>query len=108
MTYQLARTYLNAGNYEEAGAWLKTLKAISPKYAEDCTYYLAYIDYNEGRLDEARQGFTQVLQNPKYQKLVPYYVADISLSQRKYDEAASLARDYLNSFPGADAWVGKF
>ena len=102
MTYQLARTYLNAGNYEEAGAWLKTLKAISPKYAEDCTYYLAYIDYNEGRLDEARQGFTQVLQNPKYQKLVPYYVADISLSQRKYDEAASLARDYLNSFPGAE------
>ncbi len=102
MTYQLARTYLNAGNYEEAGAWLKTLKAISPKYAEDCTYYLAYIDYNEGRLDEARQGFTQVLQNPKYQKLVPYYVADISLSQRKYDEAASLARDYLNSFPDAE------
>ncbi len=102
MTYQLARTYLNAGNYEEAGAWLKTLKAMSPRYADDCTYYLAYIDYNEGRLNEAQQGFTQVLRNPKYQQLAPYYVADISLSQRQYDEAASLARNYLNSFPGAE------
>jgi len=102
MTYQLARTYLQAGNYEEAGAWLKTLKAISTKYDDDCTYYLGYIDYNEGRYDTARERFTEVLQNPKYRELAPYYVAEISLKQRKYAEAAALAKDYLQAFPNAE------
>lgn len=102
MIYLRATAHMRSGNTEEAGVWYRTLQQISDKYADDCTYYLAYIDYKEGKLDEARQGFTQVLHNPKYQQLAPYYVADISLNQQKYGEATSLARDYLNNFPGAE------
>ena len=101
MTYQLARTYLKAGNLEEAGAWLKTLNAVSPKYADDCTYYLAYIDYTEGRYQSAKENFTQVMHHPKYQQLAPYYLAEINLQQQQYAEAESLARNFLNSYPGS-------
>lgn len=47
MTYQLATCYLKVGNVKEAAIWFETLKASSPKYANDCSYYISYIRYTQ-------------------------------------------------------------
>jgi len=99
MTYQLASTYLKKGDLENAAVYFRMLKELSKTYADDCTYYLAYIDYTQERYDQALQGFQQLQGQEKYRKLTPYYIADIQLAKGNYEEAIQVAQNYLNSFP---------
>lgn len=71
MTYQLATCYLKVGNVKEAAIWFETLKASSPKYANDCSYYISYIRYTQKRYDEALKGFLPLQDDAKYKALVP-------------------------------------
>lgn len=99
MTYQLAVTYLKKGDLENAAVWFRTLRQVSPKHADDCTYYLAYIDYNQQAYESALQGFRQVENSPKYQALAPYYMAEIYLLQQDFAQATETARSYLANHP---------
>jgi len=102
MLYQRATAYMDSGNTEEAAVWYRTLKEISPKHTDDCTYYLAYIDYSNQQYDKALQGFQSVKNNTKYQDLVPYYIGEIFLTQQNYADAKNVAQDYLNQHGEAE------
>jgi TolA-binding protein len=99
MTYRLASSYLKTGNIKEAAVWFETLKSTNNKYAEDCTYYIAYIRYTQQRYDEALAGFLKLQDSQKYKKLSPYYAAEIYLIKKQYAEAENIAQSYLSSFP---------
>ena len=99
MTYRLATCYLKTGELQEAAIWYETVRATSPRHAADCTYYLAYIRYTQGRYDEALQGFAASCHEEKYQTLAPYYIAEIYLLRQDYKKAESTARDYLSAYP---------
>lgn len=99
MTYQLATSYLKIGNVKEATNWFETLKAISPKYAKDCSYYISYIRYTQQRYDEALQGFLPLQGDAKYRALVPYYIAEIYAIKKNYDKAEIVAQNYLSAYP---------
>ncbi|WP_321334360.1 tetratricopeptide repeat protein [uncultured Bacteroides sp.] len=95
MTYRLAFSYLKTGDIKKAAIWFKTLKNTSPKYQEDCTYFLSYIRYTEKRYDDALSGFLELQNSPKYKALSPYYAAEIYLIKKQYAEAQKLAQSYL-------------
>lgn len=99
MTYRLATCYLKAGNVKEAAIWFETLRNTSPKYAEDCAYYLSYIRYTQKRYDEALRGFLPLQDAPKYRALVPYYIAEIYSLKKNYDKAEIVAQNYLSAYP---------
>lgn len=99
MTYQLATCYLKVGNVKEAAIWFETLKASSPKYANDCSYYISYIRYTQKRYDEALKGFLPLQDDAKYKALVPYYIAEIYAIKKNYDKAQIVAQNYLSAYP---------
>lgn len=99
MTYRLATCYLKTGNVKEAAIWYETLRNTSAKYAADCSYYLSYIRYTQGRYDEALSGFLPLQDNAKYKALVPYYIAEIYLIKKNYDKAEIVAQNYLSAYP---------
>lgn len=99
MTYQLATCYLKVGNAKEAAIWFETLKASSPKYANDCSYYISYIRYTQKRYDEALKGFLPLQDDAKYKALVPYYIAEIYAIKKNYDKAQIVAQNYLSAYP---------
>ena len=99
MTYQLATCYLKVGNVKEAAIWFETLKASSPKYANDCSYYISYIRYTQKRYDEALKGFLPLQDDAKYKALVPYYIAEIYAVKKNYDKAQIVAQNYLSAYP---------
>ena len=99
MTYQLATCYLKVGNVKEAAIWIETLKASSPKYANDCSYYISYIRYTQKRYDEALKGFLPLQDDAKYKALVPYYIAEIYAIKKNYDKAQIVAQNYLSAYP---------
>ena len=99
MTYRLASSYLKTGNIKEAAVWFETLRATSKRYADDCTYYISYIRYTQGRHDEALSGFLTLRQNEKYRELAPYYIAEIHLIKKQYDKAEAVAKNALAAHP---------
>ena len=99
MTYRLATCYLLTGDLREAAIWFETLRATSPRYAADCTYYLSYIRYTQQRYDEALKGFLSLQEDEKYEALVPYYIAEIYLAKQQYDKAEIVAQNYLSAHP---------
>ena len=99
MTYRMAVCYLKTDNLPQAAVWFETLRATSPRYADDCCYYLSYIRYTQGRLDEALQGFLSLQEHEKYGTLAPYYVAEIYLAKQQYDKAEIVAQNYLSAYP---------
>lgn len=99
MTYRLALSFLKTGNTKKAAVWFETLRTVSMKHAADCTYYLAYIRYTQGRYDEALNGFLSV-QSGKYRHLTPYYIAEIYLLKKQYDKAEEVARNAQTNYPG--------
>ncbi len=99
MTYRLAVSHLQTGDLTQAAVWFETLRATSPRYEGDCTYYISYIRYTQGRLDEALPGFLGLQSHRKYQALVPYYIAEIYLAKQQYDKAEIVAQNYLSAYP---------
>ena len=99
MTYRLATCHLMAGNLQDAAIWFETLRATSPRYATDCTYYLSYIRYTQRRFDEALPGFLGLQDDAKYGALAPYYIAEIYLAKQQYDKAEIVAQNYLSAHP---------
>lgn len=97
MTYRLATCHLKTGNVKEAAIWYETLRGTSRKYEADCSYYLSYIRYTQGRYDEALEGFLPLQDNAKYKSLVPYYIAEIYLLKKQYDKAEIVAQNALSS-----------
>lgn len=98
MTYRLALSFLKTGNTKKAAIWFETLRTVGRKYAADCTYYLAYIRYTQGRYDEALNGFLS-LQDNKYRHLTPYYIAEIYLIKKQYDQAENVAKKAQAAYP---------
>ena len=103
MTYRLATCHLKTGNVKEAAIWYETLRSTSRKYEADCSYYLSYIRYTQGRYDEALEGFLPLQDNAKYKSLVPYYIAEIYLLKKQYDKAEIVAQNALSSLSAGHA-----
>lgn len=100
MTYRMAVSHLQTGHLARAAVWFETLRATSSRYGADCTYYISYIRYTQGRPDEALPGFLALQDDAKYRALVPYYIAEIYLDKRQYDKAEVVAQNYLSAYPG--------
>ena len=98
--YMVSTSYLETKNYSVAASLFQMLSEQSDKYEEECDYNLAYINYVEGRYNEALNGFRPLLQSKKFGPLVPYYIADIYLINKNYNQAETVAKTYLASYPG--------
>lgn len=98
MTYRMAISYLQMDELSEAAAWLEVLRTTSTRYEDDCSYYLAYIRYTQGRYEEALADFQALQDVPKYEALVPYYIAEIYLLNKEYGRAEQVAQSYRSRF----------
>lgn len=84
-------------NGEESSAvdMLMRLKASGGKQAVDATFHLATIDYDNGRLDEARKGFKSIQMVDKYYLDIPYYLAGIELKNGNNEAARNIAERFI-------------
>ena len=99
MTYRLALSHLKVGNNKDAIIWFETLRRSSKNYSNDCTYYISYIRYTQGRYDEAIKGFLPLQMDKKYGALSNFYIADSYLAKNQPDKAEIVAQNALDAYP---------
>ena len=95
-TLYYALSLLNSGNEGAAENLLMNLSLTSKRHKDDATFYLAVINYNRGKLDEAYESFKSLELAKKYSDEVPYYLAGIFLKTGEAERAASLAKRFIN------------
>lgn len=106
----------NVGDDEEADArlWyaiasiqngdIRTAKSQLDKirfnehHGMDVLYYNAYIDYVEGRYDEALKNFKRTENTYDYHRKAPVYIADCLLLTGKSEDALATILDYKNRY----------
>lgn len=90
-------SYLKLGNTAQAYPLFETLASTDNEYTNSARYYLAYIDYADGRYAKALERFEALPQTGEYASTVPYYITQILFIQGKYDQALSHAQQLVGS-----------
>ena len=89
--------YLKLGDTRQAYPLFETLASTDNEYTNSARYYLAYIDYADGRYAEALSRFESLPKTGEYAKTVPYYITQIYFVQGKYSKALSSALELVGS-----------
>ena len=69
-------------------------------YGPAATYYKAYIDYENNRLDAARKGFESLANNRQYAPIVPFYLLHIDFKGKDYRAVVRSGPAVLQSATG--------
>jgi tetratricopeptide (TPR) repeat protein len=99
--YRLAYSLLQTGDTPKARAYFLRVKQAGYVYREAASYYIAYIDYEAKRYDEAMVEFTRLKNVAAYRETAQYFIAQIYFIQGKYDKVAEEGEDLLNRYPGS-------
>lgn len=91
-----ALSMLECGKEGNAVDMLQRLKTGSRRYADEATFHLAVIDYDNGRLDEAHKGFKSIQMERKHFLDIPYYLAGIELKKGNGKAARNIAERFIN------------
>ncbi|MDR1644586.1 MAG: tetratricopeptide repeat protein [Tannerellaceae bacterium] len=98
-TYRLAYSLLQTGDTPKARAYFLRVRQDGTTYREAASYYVAYIDYEAKRYDEALAGFTRLKDADSYRETAQYFIAQIYFIQGKYDQVVKEGEDLLAHYP---------
>jgi len=79
-------SYFNQKKLKEALAQFNLVKIQSSEYAPAASYYAGFIEYGEGKYDEAYADLKRAELNKAYANVVPQLLANVLYKQQKYDE----------------------
>ena len=101
-SYRLAFSLLQKGDLEKSRAYFERIKEIGSTYQEASAYYVAYIDYADGKYNKALVEFEELSNLSAYQEQSAYYITQIYFIQNKYRQAAESGEDLLKSYPDSE------
>lgn len=94
--FRKGQALVETGRYAEARPYYVALEqAGDPDFGTEASYYLAYLNYRRGNLDEALVRFRLLPDSGKYRLTTPYYIAQILYKQEQWDEARAEAERLL-------------
>lgn len=95
--YHRAYAMLNCRRSDEAEAVFKSLMT-SRRYGNDAMFYIGYIQYRQGRFDEALETFDKVKIMPDGPTAVTnYYLAQLYYNEKDFQRAYDVATELLMS-----------
>ena len=101
-TFRLAYSLLQTGGKDEARGYFSRIEEIGSEYRQAASYYVAYIDYSDGRYREALVEFNRLKEDPLYKEHSLYYITQIHYIQNKYSEVVKSGRELLNDYPDSE------
>ena len=100
-TFRLAYALLQTGEREKAYAYFTRIQEIGDKYRDASAYYVAYIDYANGKYNRALVGFDALKDKAEYREQSAYYTTQILFIQNKYKQAIEAGEMLLAEYPNS-------
>lgn len=98
-TFRLAYANLQKGNLKVASQKFEILAKNSNKYFTTATYYIAYIDFQEGRYDKALNVFERLKNNLEYTEQSLFFITQGLFLKNDLSGAVNAADSYLQKYP---------
>ena len=96
-TYRRGLTQIKTGHYTEARDSFHKLDGNS-RYRNAYIFYTAYLDYIDGKFDDAYDGFSRVRSGEKGLEAA-YYLTQIDYTRGKFEEVAQRGSSLISSLP---------
>lgn len=107
-TFRMAYSLLQTGDRKQARSYFDRIQQIGHKYRDASAYYVAYIDYANGKYNQALVEFEALKGNPEFKEQSAYYITQIYFIQSKYNrvikEGETLLADYPDSPNNAELY----
>lgn len=100
-TFRLAYALLQTGERDKAYAYFARIQEIGDKYRDASAYYVAYIDYANGKYNRALVEFDALKDKPEYREQSAYYTTQILFIQNKYKQAIETGEALLAAYPNS-------
>ncbi len=98
-TFRSAVANLREGKRSVAANQFALLAKNSNKYYEPAAYYKAYIDFQDGKYDNALTTFERLKSNPEYKEQSLFFITQGLFLKNNLSEAISAGNNYLSAYP---------
>lgn len=78
------------------------IQQIGDKYRDASAYYVAYIDYANGKYNQALVEFDALKENPEFKEQSSYYTTQIYFIQNKYSQVIKEGERLLDTYPNSN------
>lgn len=89
-------SYFNLKQLDQALEQFNFVKNQRNAFAPAANYYAGFIEYSEGRYEEALSDLKKAETNPSYSSIVPYLIANVYYKQKRYDDLLSYVAGLKN------------
>lgn len=97
--FRYAYASLQVKKYDTARNLFTKISQGNNRYVPSATYFLAYMNYAEGKIQEAREGFEKVSDQAQYQNVTDYFKLQLLYIDGKFDEMTVQADSMLRMKP---------
>jgi TolA-binding protein len=97
--FRYAYASLQTKDYATARTLFSEVTESESRYVPSATYFLAYMDYAEGKIQAARDGFEKVSDQEQYQNVTNYFKLQLLYIDGKLDEMTKQAEVMLGQKP---------
>ncbi len=95
LLFELGYSHFTRRQFDQALTSFNKLKSGNSAYQAPASYYAGYIEYEQGKYDQAITDLERAGQNPAYENVVPGMIASIYYNQRKYDQVIAYSEKVL-------------
>lgn len=100
--YRTAYAGMQTGGKNDPKRLFGLLSQNSKKYSEPASYYLAYLNFQEGNYGEALPIFRKLKNREEYREPSSFFLVQGAFLQNNLDETISEGRNYLSSYPRSE------
>lgn len=97
--YRSAYAYLQEGDKKQARIQFATLTKTSKNYSDAASYYLAYIDFQEGNYDQAIKVFSLLQNRPEFRENASFFLIQSRYLKGDYSQTVKEGLEYLSKYP---------
>lgn len=100
--YRTAFANLQVGNKNDAKRLFGILSRSSKKYAEPASYYLAYIDFQNGEYDTALPLFRKLKNKSEYKENAAFFLTQGEYLSGNIQNTITEGRDFISTYPNSN------
>jgi TolA-binding protein len=97
--FRCAYASLQVKDFATARSLFAALAGVPNRYAPSATYFLAYMDYADGHIEQAREGFEKVSDQEQYRNVTDYFKLQLLYIDGNLDEMTHKADSMLQQKP---------
>ncbi len=95
--FKTAYSYFETGDYVNAKPLFNMVQDTKSPFAEQSTYYYAYIAYLDKDYKNALKSFERLKNSKNYERSYPYYISAIYFLDKRYDDVLNYTIPILNA-----------